>query len=129
VKILRTLLAIGTAAVIVTAGSATVYAREAALDSCLTDGNTDTGTNALDADKDAQVASAANEADKANGNGEQTTDNANDQCGPDENGDKQNDVAGPGTSNNSDDKDKANDVAGTGTNSNHDGNNKEEGNN
>jgi len=128
-KILRTLLAIGTAAVIVTAGSATVYARDAALDSCLTDGNADTGTNALDADKDAQVASTANEADKANGNGDQTTDTANNQCGPDENGDKQNDVAGPGTSNNSDDTDKGNDLAGAGTNSNHDGNTNEEGNN
>jgi hypothetical protein len=120
VRILRTLLAIVTAAVIVTAGSAAVYAREPALDTCQTDGNSDTGNNALDADKDTQVASTANEADKANGNGDQTTDKANNQCGPDEDGEKQNDVAGTGTSNNSDDKDKGNGVAVAGTNSNHD---------
>jgi hypothetical protein len=131
-KILRTLLISFTAAVIVTAGSFSAYAVEPALDNCVTDGNSDEGNKALDADKDVQVAATTNEADKTAGTSENTTDKANNQCGRDENGDLQTDEVGPGTNGNNDDKDKDGDDKGNGaaaapgakSNQNHDDGNK-----
>jgi hypothetical protein len=105
---LRTFLVVAAAAAMLIGTPAKAYADDPATDTCAADGSADTGNDAMSADKDTQVADTATEVDKANHDGENTTDNANHQCGPDENGTKQNDVVGPGTNNKVDDNDQEN---------------------
>lgn len=107
-KSLRVLLIGIVAATALIAGSASTLAVEVAVvagDACDTDGSADTGANALDADKDKQVANDANEEGKMHDE-QASTDLGDNQCGTNEDGAKANQTAGAGTHGDKDDKDR-----------------------
>jgi hypothetical protein len=83
---LRIFVVILACGVMLSGGSATAHTGDPVSDTCMTDGNTDTGNNVLSTDKDSQDG-----------------DTANNNCGPNENADSQSDVASPDTNSNSDD--------------------------
>jgi hypothetical protein len=95
------------AAATLIAGSANTLAVEMTVvagDACDTDGSADTGANALDADKDKQVANDASEEGKMHDE-QASTDKGNSECGTNEDGAKADQTAGAGTHGDNDDKD------------------------
>ena len=108
-KSLRVLLIGILAATALIAGSASALAVEVAVvagDACDTDGSADLGANALDADKDKQLANDANEEGKTHDE-QASTDKGNNECGTNEDGAKANQAVGAGTHGDKDDKDGA----------------------
>jgi hypothetical protein len=95
------------AAAALIAGSASTLAVEMTVvagDACDIDGSADTGANALDADKDKQVANDVNEEGKMHDE-QASTDKGNNECGTNEDGAKANQTAGAGTHGDNDDTD------------------------